>query len=156
MNRFRIRTKADVETYGDGSTYSALYPALNVKCYESIGVDAIAERFNCDFERAEKALNFAYESRREAFWDQAYALGAERGWRVYSAGRSDGWLIVTNIGHPDDWDAIDLARWRSFAAAIERIYADATDTEGWIEDIAESRWAEPGADYNALGVPCIA
>ncbi len=66
---------------------------------------------------------------------------------MYSAGRSAGWLIVTGISDPDEWDGVMLNRWALFERAVKAEVEYRTSTESILEDIAANQWAH---DQQAL------
>lgn len=76
------------------------------------------------------AFLIADEIAREVGWELAQEL-ADEVWektryspKVYSAGRSGGWLVVTGLPDVEAWDAIDLARWACFQKEIEATVDD--------------------------------
>lgn len=74
------------------------------------------------------ALNQADERAREDCWEDAQGT-ADLAWpnrkvKVWSAGRSAGWLVVDGLPDVDDWDAIAVGRWALFAKAIRCIVDD--------------------------------
>lgn len=151
MARYR---KEDVQIHNDGRIRGPQYPAVNVKCYDfARGLD-IAERFKCSEAVADKAEQFAFDAACEGFWEDAKFSASERfGSRakVFSAGRSGGWLIVDGIGHPDDWDAVALARWRGFERDCRRVMEHYARADSVAEMIEANRWAEAGAEaYNFI------
>jgi hypothetical protein len=85
---------------------------------EHVG-DAAWEYPNGIFYRAE-------EIAREVGWDDAIELAHEE-WgdavKVWSSGRSGGWLVVDGLADVEDWDAIELARWRRFQGRVEDLVA---------------------------------
>jgi hypothetical protein len=122
-------TKGDIE-FHELHYYGPAFPAVNVKVYHYPDLWDVVDAFDCSEDAAEKALNCAFEATQEAFWDdvaQSYAdqYLTERFGKVkaYSAGRSNGWLVVDKIGDreavEDEWDAIDLTAWYSFQDAIK-------------------------------------
>ena len=110
MTRFH---KTDVELHTDG--YRTANPAINVKVRRGFGPDvaAIAERFHCDHETAEKALGFAWDMAQETFWEDAAGEVAEifPNAHMYREGRSGGWLTVHGLPEIESWDAIAVMRW---------------------------------------------
>lgn len=125
MKRFR---KADIQRHTDGG-YGTFYPAVNVKVYHFPTVEQVqAEWPDVDEKTAEKALEFAYESSCEIFWEYwqdkagdvenglygspeySYFPGYNNRLMVYSAGRSGGWLIVQGLPPVEEWDAVMVAR----------------------------------------------
>ena len=127
-------------------------PAVNVKCYNFPDAYRIAPHFEADPESAEveKALEYAFEMRRDAFWEDAQNDAEEifgSRVKVYSQGRSSGWLVVSGLKDFDDWDAIDLSKWRKFERWMKGNIPDSSVE--WvgaiIEDIEANEWLEaPG------------
>lgn len=55
----------------------------------------------------------ACESSRDMLQDDAFEIFGP--WaKIYSEGRSAGWIIVDKITDIDEWDAIELGKWRRF------------------------------------------
>jgi hypothetical protein len=68
---------------------------------------------NLSDETLEGYFQFACESEWE--YAQGYAEEIFGGHvKVYGAGRSSGWAVVTGLGDVDEWDAVALAKWRKF------------------------------------------
>lgn len=70
----------------------------------------------------------AEEIAREDGWERAQEL-ADENWpertvKVWSSGRSGGWLIVEGLPDIETWDAIAVARWARFEAAIRATVED--------------------------------
>lgn len=60
-------------------------------------------------------------------WEQAETAAAEvfgSGVKVYSAGRSGGWLIVEGLDPIESWDAIMVSRWGRFEKQVDAIADD--------------------------------
>ena len=93
-------------------------------------VSKIEEHFNCSEDAAEKALDFAFECNQEMFWNEYAQDIADNTFdysvKVYSAGRSSGWLIVEGLPEFETWDAVMLAKWRSFENKIDQLVEDLT------------------------------
>jgi hypothetical protein len=145
--------KEDVETHNEGNVYSPQQPAINVKQRHWINTDKIIERFKCSEATAERAADFAYEMARETFWDQVKETVKEvlkdDSLRVFSAGRSGGWLIVLGLKDLEYWDAIDLARWAKLCRLIKQDIEYSCSDESIMDTIEANRWAEDGAErYN--------
>jgi len=139
-------------------------PAVNVKWYGPRGiVDAIVDRFGCSESTAERAAEYAREAECERFWEDAEGIAREVlgdvSLRVYSAGRSGGWLVVRGLPNVADWDAIAVSRWGRFASAA-RGEIDAISLNDMLDNIDANRWAQDGAErYNFIdregGPVCI-
>ena len=89
-------------------------PALCVKVYELPEVDGSTE--------AQQMR--AYEAAQELWWNTAHDIACEHGYkRVYSAGRSAGWLYTDPL--PPEDDAGNREYPPAFIAAIETLLANA-------------------------------
>lgn len=73
------------------------------------------------------SLDTAWRMACENAWDDAreYAMDifGPRA-KVWSAGRSGGWLVVEGLPDIECWDAIDVSRWAKFQRAIEALRDD--------------------------------
>ena len=143
-------SKEDVQFHSDRGPRA---PAVNVKCYNFPDAYKIAPYFEADPESAEveKALEYSFESFRESFWEDAQndakeIFGAHV--KVYSQGRSGGWLVVSELKDFEDWDAIDLAKWRKFERWMKGNVPDSSANwvQAIIEDIEANTWLETPAD----------
>jgi hypothetical protein len=61
--------------------------------------------------------------------------------KVYSKGRSSGWLTVHGLPPVESWDAVDLARWRRFEREVESDVEYRTSAEYTLEAIEANGWA---------------
>ena len=155
--------KSDVETRSGPYGGDPRGPCLNVKCYGNWPRRELARHFGIDYNAPEldTALEYAWESACEQFWEQAqdvanYALeGAERAeklngkpgrYTVYSAGRSGGWLVVEGLPDLETWDAIMLGRWAKFAKTIAADIAYRLGFDALRDDIEANEWLKPGAE----------
>ena len=127
--------------------------AINVKVYGNYGPDTIAimERFGCDEATAEQALQYAFDSDAEMFWhEHAPELAREHfgeDARIYSAGRSGGWLYVDGLGDPETWDEETAEAFEQFEKAIDELLKGTCDYhDGIMDTIDANRWAEPDAE----------
>jgi len=144
--------KSDVEFHSE-SYYGRGYPAVNVKVHSLYHLASkIENHFNCSEEQAQKALDYAFEMSCDLFWNeyaQDFATEILGDVKIHSAGRSNGWLIVEGLPDFESWNAIDLAKWRSFENHIKAEVKYLTSWENVKEDIESNRWAEEGAEkYN--------
>ena len=144
-------TKQCVETHGAGGIGGPYYPAVNVKVYGcDVDTDKIVSRYACTEAEAQEALNIAWEQARVVFWHWNAPDDAENvfghGAKVFSAGRSDGWLIVEGIGFPEDWDGVQLHKWAVFEKYIKQAVDGCSDDEALLESIYANRWAGPTAE----------
>jgi hypothetical protein len=145
--------KDDVETHNEGNLYSPQRPAINVKQRYWINTDKIVEKFKCSESIAEKAAEYAYDMAREGFWDQIQDTVREilhdNDLKVYSAGRSGGWLIVVGLKDIEYWDAVDLGRWAKLCRIVREDIKYICADEQILENIEANRWAEDGSErYN--------
>lgn len=134
-------------------------PMLDVKVRGQFGppVSLIRERFKCSEAVAEQALAYAFESSAEMFWEDAQENAAHifgpRA-KVWSAGRSGGWLVVEGLPPVESWDAVQLGKWARFAKDVAADIEYRCTYDPVLEDIEANRWAEPGAKrYNFFGGP---
>lgn len=153
MARFK---KTDIETrYECGCEY----PVINVKCY-SFGGDLTAEKLNCSEETFQKAMEYAWDSACEQFWeeiqDMVQSLFCDEPKcgivKVFQAGRSGGWLVV-NEGLPpiEEWDAIMVSRWGYLTREVGRQIDYFRNEEIVKDSIISNRWNEDGAEqYNFM------
>jgi len=132
-------SKSDVEMHSDGFG-SRRRPAINVKCYNFPSVDKIAAHYGKDEGDADvlRVMEWLFESEQEAFWEMAKydAIEAFGHVKVYSEGRSGGWLVVEGLKDFDDWDAIDLSKWRKFERWIKG--AVPTDNADWLSSLVDT------------------
>src|SRR5687767_15153513 len=135
-------------------------PMLNVKHYgRSDYVSAVQERFKCSEPVAEQALEYAYESAVERFWNLAKddvdnVFGSRPKLEVYSEGRSGGWLVVQGLPNVETWDAIQLGKWAQYAKYIRETIKWLASAEEILDAIESNRWAEEGAElYNFQDTP---
>ncbi len=145
-------TKDDVQLHyerGKGS------PAVNVKVYGPYLAGKVQDRFGCSEEVAEKALGFAFDSACRRFWEEDAQDLADHYFakygkvKVYSEGRSSGWLVTYDLPDVEEWDGVLLNRWALFAKAIRQAVDWLNSWEYVEEEIAANRWAEDGAhEYN--------
>src|ERR1700674_439434 len=111
--------KSDVQTHRAGYGYGGTaYPAINVKCYGPSHGQAVANHFKCDEQVAERACQFAFESAQEQFWAQATEYATDvfgTRVKVWSGGRSGGWLLLGGLPELSDWDAVAIGRYARMA-----------------------------------------
>ena len=132
-------SKADVEMHSDGFGRGRR-PAINVKCHNFPSVDKIAAHYGKDEDDADvsQAVDWLFELEQESFWQFARLQATEVFGRVkiYNEGRSGGWLVVDGLKDFDDWDAIDLAKWRKFERWIKG--AIPTDNADWLSSMIDT------------------
>lgn len=161
----RTYRRDDVETH-NLRHYGPQLPAVNVKRdVAHVSTYRVMERFHCTEEVAEQALEYAWQSGVECFWEEIGELVMTtfgKAVKHYGAGRSDGWLVVEGLPPVDQWDAIALGRWRHFECAVQADIRARSAPENVLEDIEVNRWAEPFAErYNFIEradgvVKCVA
>jgi hypothetical protein len=148
--------KADIEVHSEH--YSHAHPALNVKAYHFPHTTQVEDTFKCSEAVAEKALQFAWDSAQERFWEDVDDLAHEKldkafgsSFKVYSEGRSGGWLTVHELPDVDTWDAIKVSAWDRFGRAVKAFVDDLCLWENVKGDIVANRWAEEGEQaYNFI------
>lgn len=168
-----IRTREDVtRSYHQGHHGD---PMVNVKVYGGLSEGfaqfrkeegdydpSFTEEWveaNLSDEDVEEYFQFACASEWEYAQDYAEEIfGAHV--KVYGAGRSGGWAVVTGLDDVDEWDAVALAKWRKFenyatsaaeyipGAMVSLIYINAFQ---WAQDEAAER--ERAANQDIATVP---
>jgi hypothetical protein len=154
--------KSDVTVRYERGVYR---PAINVKVYK-LGLDAgtLADERKCARATAEQALQFAFDSQQQQFWEQIEETAREifgSHIRVFSDGRSSGWLVLHNLPDVETWDAVALGKFAKFEKLVRADIAWRTSAETLREDIDANEWCKPGAElYNFVDTPngprCIA
>lgn len=148
-----IKNKNDVQFHGE--YYGSKYPALNVKH----GItwpypEKIAEHFKITEEQAEKASQFAFEMAQEIFWEEVQEIAEEifkTKVKVFSSGRSSGWLIVEGLEKFESWNAIQLTKWAKFAKTIDEEIYYKCKLENILTDIEANKWyLEKSEKYNFI------
>ena len=145
-------SKDDIEVHSEGYGRGG-NPAVNVKVHNfGAGMaQRLAEHYNIDDDDPQigQALEWAFESHQVSFWEVTptlaeWHLSAAFGGnlKVYSEGRSGGWLVVGGLGDIADWDAIRVSAWGRFEQAVraevdflctyEQIF-ECIDANGWID-----------------------
>jgi hypothetical protein len=155
--------KSDIQTHRDG--YRPSHPAINVKVRRfGMTVSQIAEHFKCAAQTAERALDFAFESAREQFWEQAKEFATEifgHDVTVYSEGRSGGWLVLHGLPSIDSWDALMVNKYARLCTWCKSEIEYRISRDSLLEAIEANQWAKPGAEaYNFISTDkgdfCIA
>ena len=145
-------TKADVE-FHEERYLGPLLPAVNVKRFTYPDVYDVMDAFDCTEEAAQQALNWAFDSTQELFWQEAAQNLAEIHLiphfgrvQTYSAGRSAGWLIAHGLtdreGVEEEWDALDLTAWYAFEKAVKDHIKFITSWDYVKELIDSNGWTE--------------
>jgi hypothetical protein len=135
-------------------------PAWNVKVHRRgvFDADEIRKHFKCSQEKAEKAVEWAWDSTQEQWWERAqesakYHLGGLHSKiKVESDGRSGGWCILNGL--PEIYDKTDpiedtfdeetlkgLAEFEKDILSEMNFYLD--DRDGLEELIDVNGWCEP-------------
>ena len=148
-NRRRY-TKQDVQLH-NARMHDPLTPAVNIKAYNLPGLYAIMDAAGIPAEEereAEERLNTAFEGICESFHEEWCDPATAREYfpqhrfgsvRIYSAGRSGGWLEVHGLPALESWDAVDLAYWRRFETNVLRDVKYRTSLE-YILDEMQAYW----------------
>jgi hypothetical protein len=131
----RTYPRDDVETH-DG------YPAVNVKVYGDLsdGFKAYAKYapadggdYPAEFDEDWVRANVSDKYLDELFWDvcsfefEMVEQDAEEilgDVKVSREGRSGGWAVVTGLPNLEDWDAVQLAKWRKFERYAKLVASD--------------------------------
>lgn len=144
--------KTDIQTHRDGFGRKSR-PAVNVKVYSFPTVADVQERFPaCDDATAEKALECAFENSCSSFWEcvqdtaEHYLSKRFGNVKVYSEGRSGGWLVVEGASDIESWNALDVSAWGNFARAINSDVQYRTSKEYVLEDIEANEYYKPLSD----------
>jgi hypothetical protein len=133
-----IRSKADVQTSYHQSHSGQ--PMLNIKVWTTRDdIECAARQYGSELaeplflewlrnvatdEQLESADSFARELGWEMATDDAANAFPNRSVKVWSAGRSGGWLVVNGLPDVADWDAIQLGQWRQYAKWVDATVAD--------------------------------
>ncbi len=134
----RSYSRDDVRTH-----YGSDRPAVNVKVHDDLsdGFRSFAKyesedaRRNPGFTEAWARENVSEDSLNSLFWDtcafgfgmieqDAKAIFASYRARCEQDGRSGGWAVVTGLPPLEQWDAVQLAKWRRFEKWAQAIAAD--------------------------------
>ncbi len=136
----RHYSRSDVQVHSDG--FRGAPPAVNVKVYDSLedgwrkatGPGGCCDQFDPGFSVDWIRAHVSEEAIDARFWlvcDDSFELvqmDAEeilgvRAEQVWQEGRSGGWVVVGGLPELEDWDAIQLGKWRKF----ERFTRDTAD-----------------------------
>lgn len=143
-------SKNDVQFHSDRRGPS--HPAVNVKAHRlGCTSKAVMDRFKCSEDDAEHAIELAFESACDLFWEDAQETADffKLGGKVYSEGRSSGWLVVHGLKDFESWDAVDLMKWYRFEKAILEEVKYRTSEEVMLDDIDVNKWYLHGSEkYN--------
>lgn len=150
MARF---SKSDIEFHGG-------HVAINAKAYHfagSLDIYKLSEKYGCSEEKAQEAMNWAWESQCEVFWEDAQEMGIILGnifgaVKIYSEGRSGGWLVPSmKYGHAfmadredvEHWDAIKVSTWGRYVRAIKQLMDWLCSEDEVAELIDMNDWCKP-------------
>jgi len=155
--------REDVDTHS-AHYYGPQYPAIRVKADAWPSVWKLADSLGISEGQAERASDYAFRSACEAFWEDIQGIAEDVfpcPVKVYSAGRSGGWMIVQGLSPLADWDAIALARWAKLSRIVREDIAHRCKLANVLEDIQAHSWEKEGSEYfNYLDTPtgtvCIA
>ena len=145
-------TKGDVE-FHEERYYGPALPAVNVKRFNYPDCYDVADHFGCSEETAQQALNWAFESTQERFWQEIVQGIAEKyiephfgKVQTYSAGRSAGWVVCHGMDYQehveDHWDAVDLTAWYAFEKAVKDHIKFCTSWDYVKEMIESNGWTD--------------
>jgi hypothetical protein len=115
----RTYSRDDVETHTTGY-YGPSLPAVNVKVYARtpafpvVDAPGVSEEwYDAYAEQNEWLFDAACEGGRESIEMNAEEIfGAHV--KVWFEGRSGGWAVVDGLPDLDEWDAVQLGKWRRF------------------------------------------
>ena len=109
-----------------------------------IDTDQVADRLGCSPQLARRALQYAGESLAEMFWEDAEATArdifGDKSLKVYSEGRSGGWLVVEGLPDIEYWDAIMLGKWRSLEVRLQNEVKYIGEFDYVIDRIEANEW----------------
>jgi hypothetical protein len=158
----------------DRDAAGVILPAWNVKVYKRGVFDPaiVRKHFKCDQKQAEKAVEWAWESSQEQWWEQAqqdaeYHLSenikpssAHHKVKVGSSGRSGGWLVLRGLPDIPDKDApieetFDAETMLALGKFEEDILGSIdfhlNDEEGLLETIEMNSWCGKRRKKNPIG-----
>ena len=142
LNKLRSRVK----THGG-------YPAVNVKVYNGVSYRDVMDHFQCSKQEAERVAQIYWDAACEDFWMYWGDEGAQNpaqqhfggGVKIYSEGRSNGWLVVDGLPEIEAWDSDMLEKWDKFETDVEADVKWRMSKEQAIEVIESNQWIEQGA-----------
>lgn len=139
--------KSDVQTsYHQGCQG---LPMINVKCYHFPGAYDVQKHFPGASEaQLERAVEWAWNSSCRMFWEDAQETAKEvfGDVKVFSEGRSGGWLLVTGLPDVEEWNAPLVKKWEKFSRLIKESIAEHCKVENVADVIESNRWHEKGAE----------
>jgi hypothetical protein len=114
--------KQDIRTHSE--RYGKVRPAVNVKVYKTFRQSELEDHYNTTEAEAERLAQLVWDCQCEDFWrswaeDDCWpeeVLG--KGIKIYSEGRSGGWLVVEGLPDVETWNAVRVAKWAKFAKAV--------------------------------------
>lgn len=142
-------TKQDVETRRI-SFYD--YPTVNIKAHSfyqkyddclnllcKVFGEYIREEDLYTEEIHDQYYNQIFEDAQYCFWNFDIQEIVENcfweGCSYYSTGRQGGWLIIKDLKDINEWDAIDLSKWRSFEIKVKRLVNYYCSQEFYFENL---------------------
>lgn len=99
------------------------FPAVNVRVYIICSSSLNYESIYKISDKESQAINdYVWEANCSMFWDCcAQEIANEilpSGCKIYSEGRSSGWLVVHGLPDYEDWDEAMFSTWDKFEKAI--------------------------------------
>lgn len=139
----------DIEYHSDGS-YGTRHAAINVKVHwfnKAQKLNTYYERIGIDYNEFSEIMWYTFEGMAELFWEDANDQAKDFGFqKVYSEGRSGGWLVpypyITEDELEEDSTLVD--RYLSFREKI-RETVDGADDE--MVFLMKEDWAEREKDF---------
>lgn len=150
--------KATLQVHMHDEGNGIAHPAVNVKVYGQWGpsLATLAERYSISEEDAQALLTTVYESTVADFWGFPWAqhvpshLGGKP--KVYSEGRSGGWLVVHNLPDVELWTKRMYEAWAKFEKGVLDDIAYRSTDEYIFDMIEANEWhtqyqAKPPATF---------
>jgi len=143
-------SKADIQFHRDNPARHS-HPAVNVKVRRFPTVSMVQEEWpGTDEKTAEKALEFVLENACDLFWEDytdaenfSFYFPNYPNIKVYSEGRSSGWLVVHGLPEVSEWDAILVSAWGRFVQSIEKDITYRCSWEAVKEGIEANAYYKP-------------
>jgi hypothetical protein len=129
-------------------------PAVNIKVYGLQYTNDIVEKFGCSETQASNALQYAFETEQENFYDywcegkaiNKYFKG--RKVKAHQVGRSGGHLVVEGLPEYDEkkWSEKLVNQWYKFEIDVDEDIKHRTSLENLTDLIEMNRWYEDKSD----------
>lgn len=158
----RQYSKQSVQTRTDRG-YGGYRPCVNVKAYSwpsDLAYMIWKEWPHVNLGHAAKVAEWAWEMAISCFWDEwntAEAMPRDyfprHTVRIVCEGRSGGWLVVDGLPEVEEWDAVDLAYWRSFENDVRASVKHRCSWDQIKADIEANEWHRGGYQYNFMTLP---